>query len=154
MHDEQPPYNPLHLDNMLCFVIYAASREMTRLYRPVLEELGLTYPQYLVMVVLWEEQSVTVKQLGDRLFLDSGTLTPLLKRLEASGLVARERSREDERLVVISLTDAGRALHERAIAVPEQVLCKSGLQPDEFIRLQQEFRDLLHRVRAFGDATE
>lgn len=131
---------------MLCFAIYACSREMTKLYRPLLDEVGLTYPQYLVMLVLWEEESATVKQLGERLYLDSGTLTPLLKRLEQAGFVSRERSREDERVMVISLTEEGAALKTRANKIPRELLCKSNLNPEEFMRLKGEFENLLHRM--------
>lgn len=141
MSDDQ-----LRLDQMLCFAIYACSREMTKLYRPLLDEVGLTYPQYLVMIVLWEERSATVKHLGERLYLDSGTLTPLLKRLEQAGLVSRARSRDDERVVVISLTEQGEALKQRANNIPHELLCKSNLQPDEFLRLKGEFESLLHRM--------
>lgn len=141
MSDDQ-----LRLDQMLCFAIYACSREMTKLYRPLLDEVGLTYPQYLVMLVLWEERSATVKHLGERLYLDSGTLTPLLKRLEQAGLVSRARSRDDERVVVISLTEQGEALKQRANNIPHELLCKSNLQPEEFLRLKGEFESLLHRM--------
>lgn len=141
MSDDQ-----LRLDQMLCFAIYACSREMTKLYRPLLDEVGLTYPQYLVMLVLWEERSATVKHLGERLYLDSGTLTPLLKRLEQAGLVSRARSRDDERVVVISLTEQGEALKQRANKIPHELLCKSNLQPEEFLRLKGEFENLLHRM--------
>lgn len=116
------------LDDQLCFALYTASRLVTRAYRPVLVELGLTYPQYLVLLVLWEERDLggpplAVKSLGERLFLDSGTLTPLLKRLEQQGFVERTRDEVDERVVRIRLTDEGSALSSRAEAVPEQLLC-------------------------------
>lgn len=137
----------LKLDNQLCFALYACSREMTRLYRPLLDEIGLTYPQYLVMLVLWEEGEATVKHLGERLFLDSGTLTPLLKRLESGGWLTRERSRADERQVVIALTDAGRDLQRQASEVPHQIRCKSDLSLDEYVQLKQEFDSLLQRLR-------
>jgi MarR family transcriptional regulator, organic hydroperoxide resistance regulator len=138
----------LLLDNQLCFAVYACSREITKLYRPLLDELGLTYPQYLVMLVLWESDEITVKQLGDRLYLDSGTLTPLLKRLEAIELITRERSREDERKVYIRLTAQGRQLKARASNVPQQLYCKSDLPIDEYVRLKEEFRHLLGRIHA------
>lgn len=141
----------LLLDNQLCFVIYACSREMTRLYRPLLEELGLTYPQYLVMLVLWEEQETTVKQLGERLFLDSGTLTPLLKRLEATGLLTRERSREDERLLMIRLTDQGRELKKSASEVPYKIQGRSQVSIEEYFRLKHDFESLLQRLRSFPE---
>lgn len=113
----------LALDHQLCFALYSTSLAMTKAYRPLLAELGLTYPQYLAMLALWEADGLTVGALGERLFLDSGTLTPLLKRLEAQGLVERRRGQEDERSVFIHLTRTGRALKRRAVAVPEAMLC-------------------------------
>lgn len=110
--------NPLLLDQQLCFALYAASRAVTAAYRPLLDELGLTYPQYLTLLVLWEQDGLTVRELGQRLQLDSGTLTPLLKRMQQSGLVQRERRRSDEREVEIRLTDEGRALRQRAENIP------------------------------------
>lgn len=110
--------NPLALDEQLCFPFYAISREITRRYRPLLEPLGLTYPQYLVMLVVWEEEGQSLKAIGERLHLDSGTLTPLLKKLEAADLLRRFRKPEDERHIQIFLTDAGRALRTRAESVP------------------------------------
>jgi len=107
------------LEDHLCFAVYQAGHAFTRMYRSLLADLGLTYPQYLVMIVLWDCDGLTVKALGERLSLDSGTLTPLLKRLEASGLIRRERSREDERQVLLHLTEAGEALRERGACVPE-----------------------------------
>nr|WP_156927191.1 MarR family transcriptional regulator [Azospirillum halopraeferens] len=120
-----PP--PLPLDDQLCFAIYSAAHAMNRVYKPLLEPLGLTYPQYLVLLVLWQTDDVTVKDLGSRLFLDSGTLTPLLKRMEAAGLVTRRRDTADERLVRVTLTPDGRALRDRAGAVQQAVGCASGL---------------------------
>ena len=114
----------LRLDQQLCFPLYAASNLMTRLYRPLLEELGLTYPQYLAMLALWEASPCTVSALGERLLLDSGTLTPLLKRLESAGLVQRIRDTADERRVLVSLTDAGQALQNRAASVPHRLTCR------------------------------
>ena len=110
-----PNFDTLKLENQLCFPLYACSREMIRLYKPFLDELELTYTQYITMMVLWEKQAVTVKELGHSLYLDSGTLTPLLKKLESRGLVSRTRSPSDERNLIISLTDAGDALKEKAI---------------------------------------
>ncbi|WP_333586855.1 MarR family winged helix-turn-helix transcriptional regulator [Phenylobacterium sp.] len=118
--------DPLRLDVQLCFALYGASNRVTRLYRPLLAPLGLTYPQYLVMLALWEQAPRSVGDLGQALDLDSGTLTPLLKRMEAQGLVSRTRSPQDERRVMIDLTDAGRALRIPARAVPGQVLCRMG----------------------------
>lgn len=121
----------LALDNQLCFAVYAASHAFARAYRPLLEALGLTYPQYLVMLVLWERDGLTVRAVGDRLGLDSGTLTPLLKRLAAAGLVTRTRDASDERQVLISLTPAGRALNARAAAVPRRMGALIGLEAGE-----------------------
>jgi DNA-binding MarR family transcriptional regulator len=116
----------LALDSQFCFALYSASLAMTKTYKPLLDKLGLTYPQYLVMLVLWQEDGLLVKAIGEKLFLDSGTLTPLLKRLEASGFIVRARDLEDERQVRITLTREGRALKRRAQDIPQQVLCASG----------------------------
>lgn len=118
--------NVLALDNQFCFALYSASLAMTKSYKPYLDRLGITYPQYLVMMVLWEQDDVLVKSIGERLFLDSGTLTPLLKRLEASGLIARVRDDADERQVRITLTKDGRLLKKKAQEIPRQMLCASG----------------------------
>ncbi|MDB5760569.1 MAG: MarR family transcriptional regulator [Burkholderia sp.] len=120
------PANLLALDSQFCFALYSASLAMTKTYKPLLDKLGLTYPQYLVMLVLWQEDGLLVKTIGEKLFLDSGTLTPLLKRLEASGFIVRARDTEDERQVRITLTRDGRALKRRAQDIPQQVLCASG----------------------------
>ena len=120
------PDTMLALDSQFCFALYSASLAMTKTYKPLLEKLGLTYPQYLVMLVLWQEDGLLVKTIGEKLFLDSGTLTPLLKRLEASGFIVRARDLEDERQVRITLTREGRALKRRAHDIPQQVLCASG----------------------------
>jgi DNA-binding MarR family transcriptional regulator len=134
----------LVLRRQVCFALYAASRAVTDVYRPILDGLGLTYPQYLVLLVLWErgEQPCSVRELGTALRLDSGTLSPLLKRLEAAGLLVRRRDAADERRVEIRLTDAGRALRERAGPVPEQVARATGLTLDELVAL----RDTLTRI--------
>ena len=122
--------NPqLRLENQLCFPLYSASNAVVRAYRPLLAALDLTYPQYLVMMVLWEEESISVGELGERLFLDSGTLTPLLKRLEGKGFVSRKRSSEDERVRIITVTGAGKALEEQAQAIPRELACLVGLSP-------------------------
>jgi MarR family transcriptional regulator, organic hydroperoxide resistance regulator len=133
----------LKLDAQLCFPLYAASNLLTRLYRPLLEELGLTYPQYLVMLVLWERRSASVGELSEALYLDSGTLTPLLKRLEVNGLVRRQRSAEDERRVEVSLTREGEALKKRALEVPGALACRVGLGNERFIGLRAELRALM-----------
>ncbi|TCV97119.1 MarR family transcriptional regulator [Luteibacter rhizovicinus] len=136
----------LRLDDQLCFALYAASRAMTATYRRLLEELGLTYPQYLAMLVLWERDSLTVGELGEQLLLDSGTLTPLLKRLESAGLVSRVRRPEDERSVLITLTDAGRALRDKANPIPDQLLCQTGMAPEDVIQLREELKTLTARL--------
>jgi DNA-binding MarR family transcriptional regulator len=146
-----PAGDLLKLDHQLCFALYSASLAMTKMYKPLLEPLGLTYPQYLAMLVLWEGDGLTVSDLGARLQLDSGTLTPLLKRLEASGLVQRLRDTADERRVLLRLTAAGRALKARAAKVPPQVACASGCSLDELAGLTrrlQSLRDEIHRFPA------
>jgi DNA-binding MarR family transcriptional regulator len=132
------------LEQMVCFQLYAASRAMTALYRPVLESNGLTYPQYLVLRVLWHRGPTTVRDLGAALHLDSGTLSPLLKRLETQGRLRRERGTTDERTVWIHLTPAGRDLQDQLAELPAQIACAAGLTLDEFRTLH----DLLGRVRA------
>ncbi|MGW4673490.1 MarR family winged helix-turn-helix transcriptional regulator [Streptomyces sp. NPDC004324] len=128
---ESPQGGSLLLDDQLCFALYAASRAVTARYRPLLDELGLTYPQYLVMLVLWEQDSITVRDLGNALQLESSTLSPLLKRLEAAGLLRRERRAEDERSVAIRLTDAGARLQEQADSVPLAIGDAMGLTPEQ-----------------------
>lgn len=138
----------LLLDNQLCFRLYAASRAVVREYRAMLEALGLTYPQYLVMLVLWEWQATppeqpTVKALGERLMLDSGTLTPLLKRLEQLGLVERRRARADEREVHLGLSEAGQALRDKVLPLRDELLCSAELEPGAMRQLHDLLGDLL-----------
>jgi DNA-binding MarR family transcriptional regulator len=128
----------LALDNQFCFALYSASHALTKTYKPMLDQLGLTYPQYLVMLVLWEQDGLLVKEIGARLFLDSGTLTPLLKRLEAGGILTRTRDPQDERQVRIHLTTQGHALRTSAEQIPEQMLSASGQQADTLLRLRGE----------------
>jgi len=142
--------DPMQLDSMLCFAVYAAGHAFTRFYKPRLDALGLTYPQYLVFLVLWEADGLTVKALGEKLFLDSGTITPLLKRLAARGLVRRQRDAEDERLVRIYLTDEGRGLRAKALAVPLEVGKVLGGTVEDGAKL----RDALHRLRERLDGAE
>jgi DNA-binding MarR family transcriptional regulator len=132
----------LRLDRQLCFALYGAANRVTRLYRPLLDALGLTYPQYLAMLVLWEDSPRTVGALGEALDLESSTLTPLLKRLEAQGLIARARDPEDERRVIVTLTPAGAALRDRAKAVPEQILCRLDLPLSELGDLRERLKVL------------
>ncbi|MFY3386029.1 MarR family winged helix-turn-helix transcriptional regulator [Paracidovorax sp. MALMAid1276] len=136
----------LQLDNQVCFALYSASLAMTKLYKPLLEGIGLTYPQYLVMLVLWEQDGVTVSELGERLFLDSGTLTPLLKRLESQGHIARLRDVQDERRVRITLTAEGRALRTQAEAIPPCVLQSSQCSVAELTTLTAELKQLRDRL--------
>lgn len=140
--------DPLLLSNQLCFALYSATLAMTRVYRPLLETLDLTYPQYLVMLLLWEEDGRTMKELGEHLHLDSGTLTPLLKRLEGQGLLGRSRDPKDERLVRVVLTPEGTALRQRAQAVPPRIFQATGCSAPELASLREALlllRDELER---------
>jgi DNA-binding MarR family transcriptional regulator len=128
-------FDPVKLENQLCFPLYAAAKEVVSRYKPFLDEIGLTYTQYIAMMVLWEHRTVTVKELGERLYLDSGTLTPLLKRLEAKGLLTRERSAEDERVVNVIITDAGVKLREQAVEVPAKMAKCMPLSQEEALTL-------------------
>ncbi|HEX9059983.1 MAG TPA: MarR family transcriptional regulator [Clostridia bacterium] len=136
----------LKLDNQLCFAVYACSREIIKLYRPHLEKLGLTYTQYITMLVLWETPSITAKDLGDKLYLDSGTLTPLLKKLEGMGLVERKRSAEDERNLIVSLTGKGLELKEAAREIPLKVACSIELSSHEGIFLRETLKELTKKI--------
>ena len=130
--------NVLKLDNQLCFPLYACAKEIVRRYKPFLDEIDLTYTQYITMMALWEDKKLTVKELGKRLFLDSGTLTPLLKRLEQKGLVKRERDSEDERVLIVSITEAGETLREQAVSIPYRVT--------ECVKLDREDAAELYRI--------
>ena len=141
----------LLLDQQLCFALYAASRAVTAVYRPLLQELGLTYPQYLTLLVLWEQDGLTVRELGRRLQLDSGTLTPLLKRLQQAGLVSRQRRPSDEREVEIRLTPEGRDLRTQAEDIPACLAARLGLGLDDMRRLRDELRQLAARVASSTD---
>ncbi|MDI1259011.1 MarR family transcriptional regulator [Aquabacterium sp.] len=141
-----PPDDLLSLDRQLCFALYSASLAMTKLYKPLLAPLGLTYPQYLVMMVLWEHADLTVNDLGKRLQLDSGTLTPLLKRLEAAGLVKRQRDQEDERRVRITLTATGQTLKEQAQGIPLAVGCQLDMKSQELVSLRTTLSHLRDRL--------
>lgn len=139
------------LDNQLCFALYSTGLAMNKVYRKLLRKLDLTYPQYLVMLVLWERDEVTVSDIGARLFLDSATLTPLLKRLETAGLVTRSRSAADERQVVVALTDAGRAMAQEAGAIQEQVLCATACTPGELGVIKGQLEGLRAKLGNSGD---
>ena len=138
MSKNPDPCESLMLDNQLCFALHSTSLLMTKVYKPLLQALGLTYPQYLAMMALWEEDGLTVSEISSRLLTDPGSLTPLLKRLEAEGLLSRTRSREDERVVVVELTAAGRALQEKAMGIPQCILGASGLELEQLRKLQAD----------------
>ncbi|CAH8241207.1 Organic hydroperoxide resistance transcriptional regulator [Vibrio aestuarianus] len=138
----------LSLDNQVCFALYSASNAMGRAYQPLLKTLDLTYLQYIVMMVLWEEQSINVKQLGRRIHLDSGTLTPLLKRLETKGYVSRTRSQEDERIRIISVTEQGTELREKAKTIPVEMMGMSKMNIEELIKLKSDCEKLLANLIA------
>ncbi|HEY0335033.1 MAG TPA: MarR family transcriptional regulator [Stenotrophomonas sp.] len=141
----------LKLDNQLCFALYSTQLAMNKLYRGLLKSLDLTYPQYLVMLVLWERDERNVSEIGERLFLDSATLTPLLKRLEAAGRVRRQRAADDERQVLVSLTEEGRALRRRAVKIPEQVFCATACDLDQMQALRSQLEDLRGHLGASTD---
>lgn len=141
-------YDALKLENQLCFPLYACSRNVIREYKPYLDRLDLTYTQYIAMLVLWERRSLTVKELGEALYLDSGTLTPLLKKLEAKGLITRKRSTADERNLILTLTKAGTAMREEACAIPGELAQKVPLSKEEARTLY----DLLYKVLGNLDA--
>ncbi len=140
--------DPLALDRQLCFALYSTSLAVTKLYKPLLDPLGLTYPQYLVMLVLWEQDRLAVSALGERLQLDSGTLSPLLKRLEAGGLLARQRDEADERRVLVHLTPQGRRLKARAASIPERLVCAMGCGLDELSDLTGRVQTLRAQLAA------
>jgi DNA-binding MarR family transcriptional regulator len=135
------------LGEQLCFALYSTSLAMNKIYRKLLRELGLTYPQYLVMLVLWERDGVSVSEIGERLFLDSATLTPLLKRIEALGLISRRRAREDERQVIVSLSRAGRELRQKTGEVQDGVFHASGCTVDELVAIKQQLDRLRSRLQ-------
>ncbi len=134
--------NLLNVDMQMCFALYSASLSMTKAYKPLLAELKLTYPQYLVLMVLWEKDALTVNTLGERLFSDSGTLTPLLKRLEKLGFIQRQRSADDERKVIVTLTQAGKQLSKQASTVPMQIACNTGCSLSELQQLNSQLISL------------
>lgn len=136
----------LLLANQACFPLYALSRKITTHYQPLLERLDLTYPQYLVMLLLWEEPQLSVKELGQRLMLDSGTLTPLLKRLEEKGFVLRTRNDRDERVVDITLTGTGLKLKRKAASIPEELACSLGLTGKELVRMREMVQGMLAKI--------
>lgn len=139
-------YDQLKLENQLCFPVYAASRLITREYQPLLDELGITYPQYLVLMILWEKDQLPVNDIAKKLVLNTNTITPLLKRMEQQGLVERRRSKEDERKVLVYLTEKGKQLQEQAARIPEQLvgqLLKGDLKTDDLIRLKEQLTNII-----------
>ena len=142
----------LKLDNQLCFALYSASHAFTRVYKPLLDALGLTYPQYLAMMLLWEQDGQTVGALGERLYLESSTLTPLLKRMEAAGYIERRRSAEDQRQVHVYLTEAGRALREKALSIPPCLMPAIGLPVPEIVALKQQVAQLRASLTAAAES--
>jgi len=138
----------IKLEEHLCFSLYACSRAILRLYRPYLDELQLTYPQYLVLLTLWEKQQLTIKALGDALDLDTGTLTPLLKRMEGAGLLERRRDSVDERVVNIRITEQGKALQEKAACIPQSLIASSGMSMDEIQKLNVMIKQLMQQVNS------
>ncbi|MBO6065811.1 MAG: MarR family transcriptional regulator [Lachnospiraceae bacterium] len=142
IENEEHRYDCIRLENQLCFPLYVCSKEIVRRYKPFLDEIGITYTQYIAMMVLWERESVTVSQLGECLYLDSGTLTPVLKTLEAKGLVSRRRSETDERSVIVGITEAGKALKENAITIPARMGACVKLDPKDAAELYR----ILHKI--------
>ncbi|MBU8787215.1 MULTISPECIES: MarR family winged helix-turn-helix transcriptional regulator [Bacillus] len=136
-------FEHMKLDRQLCFLLYASSREMTKLYKPLLDELNITYPQYLALLLLWEHEGLSVKKMGELLYLDSGTLTPMLKRMEQRGLITRERSPEDERSVIVKLTSSGAEMKERASCIPQTMLAQTNLPAEELERLKHSLSSIL-----------
>ena len=139
-------YNPLKLENQLCFPLYAASKEIIRQYRPFLDQLDLTYTQYIAMMVFWENKTISVKQLGEKLFLDSGTLSPMLKSLEQKGFVRRFRSVDDERVLLVEITKTGEALRERALTVPTELSRCIALSSEEALALYTILYKILGKI--------
>lgn len=141
---ENERYEALRLDNQLCFSLYACAKEIVRRYKPFLDEIDLTYTQYIVMMVLWEEREINVKELGSRLYLDSGTLTPVLKRLEQKGLITRQRDDKDERVLIVSITKEGDELKDKAVEIPVKMAGCVSLEPQDAAELYR----LLHKLLA------
>ena len=137
------PEDKLKLDNQLCFAVYVASKEIIKQYKPFLDPLGLTYTQYITLLALWEKSDISVKELGQRLFLDSGTLTPLLKKLEAMNLIERVRSSDDERLIIVSLTKKGLDLKKEVIDIPDKIICSTNLNIENAVSLKKHLDILL-----------
>ncbi len=140
-------YNILKLENQLCFRLYASSREVIKKYKPILDQYNLTYTQYLTMLVLWENEKITFKGIGEKLHLDSGTLTPLIKKLEKMNLVTKYRSKEDDRVVIVELTDEGRNLKDDMIDVPRKAFCSLGIEKEQILELKKNLDSLLEILK-------
>ena len=141
--DKEKKYEILRLDNQLCFSLYVCSKEIIRKYKPILDPYGLTYTGYIILMALWEADDITVKNLGKKLFLDSGTLTPMLKKLEALGYITRSRSEQDERNVYISLTEQGKNFQDEALVIPEKLVCSLGLDKKDGMILLDELHNMM-----------
>ena len=139
-------YESIKLDNQVCFSLYASSREIIKLYKPFLDKFNLTYTQYVAMLVLWEDEKSTVKDIGKRLHLDSGTLTPLLKKIESMGLVKRYRDVNDDRVVIVELTEQGRLLKDKVTDVPREMACKINMSKEDLIELKRKLDNLLKLI--------
>lgn len=137
----------LKLDQQICFPLYVLSKEITGLYRPILQELDLTYPQYLVMMVLWEQEGLTVSAIGEKLFLDSGTLTPVLKRLESKGLINRIRNKRDERMVLLFLTEQGKDLRQQACCIPQKLLSQINIKIEDLENFKETLTHLINNLK-------
>ncbi len=142
---ENQNYDALKLENQICFPLYAAAREIIKQYKPMLDNMDLTYTQYIVMLVLWEKKSMTTKELGNRLYLDSGTLTPLLKKMEGKGFITRKRSTHDERNLDVTITEKGEALKEKAITIPTQIIDSTNLEAEELTQLHKILYKILEQ---------
>ncbi|BCJ94529.1 organic hydroperoxide resistance transcriptional regulator [Anaerocolumna cellulosilytica] len=151
LSDNFPHEEALKLDNQLCFALYVCSKEIIKKYKPLLDPLDLTYTGYIALLALWEKDEITVKELGNRLFLDSGTLTPLLKKLESQGFVTRIRSMDDERSVVIKLTDTGRNLKEQAFHIPQDLICSIDFSLDNTMGFMSTLHTLMEQITGKND---
>lgn len=138
-------YDILKLENQMCFPLYALSREIIKLYKPYLDKFNLTYTQYIAMLVMWEEEKIVFKELGKKLHLDSGTLTPVLKKLESMGLIIKYRSKEDDRIVIIELTESGKHLKDEVIGIPEKVFCESGISEEDAVQFKYYLDKILRK---------
>lgn len=146
MTHDTDKYDILKLDNQLCFSLYVCSKEIIRKYKPILDPYGLTYTGYIIMMALWEEDEITIKKLGKKLFLDSGTLTPLLKKLESQGYILRNRSQKDERNVYISLTQKGKDLKEEALCIPDKLICTLDMDMKDGLQLLQDLHKMMEKL--------